>query len=77
VPLDPEVAAALGRLAEQGITVFIPDGAEDSLTYEDGKLIITGKIIEERDVWHCIQCGGESDDPSDHFCDPAATASPN
>lgn len=75
--LDPEIAAAIGRLAEQGITVFIPDGAEDSLSYEDGKLSITGKIVSERDVWVCIDCGAEEDTPVAHVCRPGEHASPN
>lgn len=44
--LDPEVARLIGQLAGEGITVFVPQGAEHMLSVEDGKLVIHSELLE-------------------------------
>lgn len=52
--LDPEVAAAIAKLAERDITVFIPQGKEHLVSVdENGDLVIisdTPPVISEEYV---------------------------
>lgn len=65
--LDPAVAAAVGQLAEQGIDIFIPQGAEGMLSIEDGKLVIRTKLLSIEETIRCIACGYDGPD-LDHVC---------
>jgi hypothetical protein len=65
--LDPEVARLIGQLAGEGIEVFVPRGAEGSLSVEDGNLVIRGELLEVTEIVRCIACGYDGPD-LDHVC---------
>lgn len=73
--LDPAVAALVGRLAEQGIEIFIPQGAEGMLSIEDGNLVIRSEVLSIEETIRCIGCGYDGPD-LDHVC-AGPVASPN
>lgn len=65
--LAPGVAEAIGRLAEQGIVVFVPRGTEHMLSIEDGCLVIRSERLEVSEVVTCIGCGYSGPD-LEHRC---------
>lgn len=65
--LDPAVAALIGQLADEGITVFVPEGAEHMLRIEDGNLVIYSKELEIIETIHCLDCGYDGPE-GDHVC---------
>lgn len=65
--LSPEVAAMIGRLADQGIEVFVPLGAEGTLSVEGGALVIRSKLLSVTEEYRCIACGYRGED-SEHVC---------
>lgn len=65
--LDPAVAKLIGELADQGITVFVPQGAEHMLRIEDGNLVIESELLEITETIHCLDCGYEGPEEG-HVC---------
>lgn len=71
--LDPAVVALLGRLADEGITVFVPEGAEHMLHIEDGNLVIYSEVLEIVEVIHCLKCGYQGEEEYHVCAEPVAS----
>lgn len=71
--LDPEVAALIGRLADEGIEVFVPQGAEGMVSVEDGNLVIRSETLSVTDVIHCLGCGYRGEDLEHRCGDPVVS----
>lgn len=60
--MDDELRAAIDRLREEGIEIHVPPGAEDSIRYEDGSVIIRSETepkltdgLGRPCCWNCFE----------------------